>query len=133
MQSRINGACHATKLAGASAKPLRERADDVPTGCLERDCLDCSLLCSLCLRSERFSYVVVTRTASPQCPQRLMSTGAQLIYVKVPRTAPRYWDLVDPNGYVDSADRLSHAGWPTYELPFQPVRATAQTSRTAPA
>jgi hypothetical protein len=27
-----------------------------------------------------------------------------LIYVKVPRTAPRYWDLIDPNGYVDSAD-----------------------------
>jgi hypothetical protein len=96
LNARINGACHATEPAGASAKPLRGRADDVPTSCLERDCLDRSLLCSLCLRSQRFSHVVVTRTASPQCPQRLISTGAQLIHVKALRTAPRYWYLTDP-------------------------------------
>jgi hypothetical protein len=57
LNARINGACHATGPAGASAKPLRGRADDVPT-----DCLDRSLLCSLCLRSQRFSHVVVTRS-----------------------------------------------------------------------
>jgi hypothetical protein len=66
--------------------------------------------------------------------------------------APRYWDLIDPNGYVDSADfrancevvnvnievsraSLMRSGRHTTEerseMPFQPVRGTAQTSRTA--
>jgi hypothetical protein len=83
------------KRHGATAKSLGG-ADHVPTGCLDHDCLDRNLLCSVCLCSERFSYVVVTGTASPQCPQRLISTGAQLIHVKALRTAPRYRYLIDP-------------------------------------
>jgi hypothetical protein len=80
---------------GATAKSLGG-ADHVPTGCLDHDCLDRNLLCSVCLCSERFSYVVVTGTASPQCPQRRISTGAQLIHVKAIRRAPRYWYFIDP-------------------------------------
>jgi hypothetical protein len=48
--------------------------NDASSCCLERDRLGRSLLCSVCLRSERFSYVVVIQMASSQCPQSLIGS-----------------------------------------------------------
>ena len=58
MQSHISEECHATGPRTQVQSLFGDESDDVPTGCLEPDCLDRNLLCSVPIRSERFSYVV---------------------------------------------------------------------------
>lgn len=60
---------------GAKLRPLLGvNLNDAASYCLEHNCLDRSLVCPVCLRSERFSYVVVIQMASSQCPQRLIES-----------------------------------------------------------
>src|SRR5690242_13481340 len=73
MQSHIKKGCDRDRRCNCKAASAEE-SDHVPADCLERDYLDSNLLRPVPIRSQRFSYVVVTRTASPQCSQRLIGT-----------------------------------------------------------